>query len=432
MIKLNVLRVVKPLSVRVNILGILFAILFLTCFADAQRKLEPAPENFKVADQLDSPLQLTINGLYPVAFGSGSFEYSVRNKGTREVDRAILKVSRGAVSDPVYIGWPDDLYEMGYDAGLVGGASRVFSLSVNRYVGGQNDKSVKPEDGLVMAVDFVLFKDGGKWGADTMGQADFLLGLVEGQKKFLSEVRDLVGTKDETSLKALISRDGPPDDMPDIHGDTKRLEGIRRGYFAAKFVTRADLEGRGDLSGVPARIRDLERMTGDAPADDKKKQVSQTYMFNPVVKITNVKTGGRTYAFDERFLAAGDWLADMRLTVQNISGKTIKAVLLGLHFPETVNTGIGMVSSSRYGPHPITQAENDREPTVAPGRTFEIRVDHERPGLKRFLETRQSFDSISRITVQIDYVEFDDGTRWSGGQYTKQDPDNPKRWIPIK
>ena len=390
------------------------------------------PENFKVAEQLDSPLQLTINGLYPVAFGSGSFEYSIRNKGTREVDRVILKVSRGSVSDPVYIGMPNVWYEMGYDAGLVGGASRIFSSPVKRPAGGPNDTSVKPEDGLVMAVDFVLFKDGGKWGPDTMGQGDFLLGLVEGQKKFLSEVRDLVSTNNETALKALISRDGPPDDMPDIKGDIQRLKGFNSGYFAAKFVTRADLEGRGDLSGVPARIRDLERMTGDAPADDKKKQVSQIYMFNPVVKITNVKTGGRTYAFDERFLAAGDWLADMRLTVQNISGKTIKAVLLGLHFPETVNTGIGMVSSSRYGPHPITQAENDREPAVGPDKTFEIRIDHEKPGLKRFLETRQGFDSISRITVQLDYVEFDDGTRWSGGQYMKQDPENSKRWITVK
>lgn len=402
-------------------------LLFLFVAASAQTKVEPVPENVKVVEQPDSPVQVSLGKMDPLPGDFNTLGFIIRNSTTKSIRSIVMLNNRGGVIVPIYLGLPGmraDLPEI--HSSLEGGVSRPQSYPIV----GLDRKSTES----TLSVDFVLFWDGTTWGPNSAGEADFLLGIFEGQKLFLSEVKKLVAKKDDDGLRALILRDGPPPELTGIEDRSKRQTALVRGYSAARVGLRSDLLGRGDLTGIPARLRDMELNLGLVPLpDDKRKQVTVRFGFEvSPISLTGFSIEGRNLSFDERFSAEGDWLAGLRVKVRNDSGRTIKSVSLGISFPETSRTGSEMGSNLHYGPNPITQAEAENQPRVAPGQSFEIGIGKYPGSLKKFLETRQSFDTISRMLLDISYIDFEDGTRWSGGQYTKPDPENPKRRIPIR
>jgi len=409
--------------------SIIFSLLLLSVGVVAQTKFEPLPDNIKVAVQPESPVQITLEGIYPSAGNYRMFGYTLRNTVEKEVRAMNIRTDRDGVTNSFSLGWALWLFtRLGFEGGLKRGGSEKLSYPVTGYDGKLG--------GTTLSVDFVLFRDGTSWGPDLAGQSEWLLGVFDGQEQFLSEVKKLFAAKDDQGLRDMIMRDGPPLDQKAVRSEdrTKRQIGIVRGYGVARLAFQSDLLGRGDLNGVPARIRDMEREIGGISAvNDNRKQFTAQYSFKLPLKFVGVSRNGQNLAFDERFIADGDWVTGAKVKIKNESDKTIKFVSLMINLPETMNLGYGMSSSLHYGPHPITHVENVKHPRIGPGQTFEMIFDEERPGsTMRFVEKQQHFSTISRVQIELNYVEYDDGTRWSGGQWQKQDPENPKRWIPVK
>ncbi|MFT3744527.1 MAG: hypothetical protein QM785_09535 [Pyrinomonadaceae bacterium] len=394
----------------------------------AQTKFEPAPENIKAVNRPDSPVQITIDGVYPSASDFRFFGYTLRNASDKEVRALNVRTMRDGVASSFSLGLPGTMAnQLGFESGLKGGSSKVLSLPVDGY-----DR--KPA-GWTLSIDFVLFRDGTRWGPDEADYGDWLTGVFDGQARFIYEVKKAIAAQDEQILTELIMRDGPPIGIPVNANDRQKTQtGIGAGYNVTRLMFRSDLLGRGDLTGVPARIRDIERsVKGASAGDDGRRQFTVQYGFGAPLKFLDVANGEQKIAFDERFRADGDWLTGHGIRMKNESGKTIKFVSLGVTFPETLNSGSTVSAGLRYGPHPITQAENEKQPRIAPGQSFEIIIDEERPGgLMKALSKSQDHKTISRAVIELNYIDFEDGTRWGGGQWQKQDPDNPKRWIPVK
>lgn len=405
--------------------------ILLLCFVGvglAQQKLDPAPENIKAVNLPDAPIQIAIEGLYPAAGNFRAFGYSLRNISDKEVRALNIRTLRDGAASSFSIGLPGTMAnQLGFESGLKAGSSKVLSLPMDGY-------ERKP-GGWILSVDFVLFRDGSTWGPDTADHGDWLTGVFDGQARFVYDVKKLLAAQDEQGLREVIMRDGPPVGIPINAKDRDKAQnGVGVGYSVTRLSFRSDLMGRGDLTGVPARIRDIERsIKGASAGDDGRRQFTVQYGFGSPLKFLGVTRGEQKIAFDERFPAEGDWITGSAIRMRNESGKTIKSVVLSVSFPETLDSGSMMGSSLRYGPHPITQVENAKQPRIAPGQSFEIVLDEERPGgTMRFLATRQDIKSISRVVFDLSYIDFDDGTRWSGGQLSKPDPQDPKRWIPVK
>jgi len=90
------------------------------------------------------------------------------------------------------------------------------------------------------------------------------------------------------------------------------------------------------------------------------------------------------------------------------------------------------VFPNRYGQNPQTpmlpgQPEvllPDQDTTfVLSGQTFHR--------LRTFIEKRHPLNTLNKLSVQIDQVSFEDGTLWTGGDYFRPDPSNPKKYIRV-
>jgi len=132
-----------------------------------------------------------------------------------------------------------------------------------------------------------------------------------------------------------------------------------------------------------------------------------------------------------RFEANNDWLRQLTLQLQNVSGKTITYVEIHLTFPQTAN------EKGRIGLHQIYLGiDPDRKFTrpeirFAPNDTIELPVAKEIDEIKKLVETRLPLTQVFEVEVEVHAVLFDDGTMFQAGVMYQRDPNEPKKWIPI-
>lgn len=151
------------------------------------------------------------------------------------------------------------------------------------------------------------------------------------------------------------------------------------------------------------------------------------------VEIVRTTVKGEDVKLNVKIDGAGDdWLNNLSITVKNVSDKPIIFIRMYLYFPETKATGNVMFFPIRYGQNPQTpmlagQREvlpPDQETTfVLSGQTFHR--------LRTFIEKRHPLNTLNKLSVQIDQVSFEDGTMWTGGDYFRPDPGNPKKYIRV-
>ena len=414
-----------------SILTVLTGLVFV-CSVAAQQKLEPAPNNIKAVAQPDSPVQIKIDGVYAMGGSTKMFLYTVRNAGVKDIRSIILRGDKEGVIYPVYLGLPSsNIDQLAFEKPFAAGASKPFSCPVLAYDGRSRSSSWS------MSVDLVLFNDGTTWGPDLQERRDYLLGYIDGQKQLLGELKGLVAGKDDAGLRSLITREPMLPEMSDLSKLTKRQDGFKAGFFAARLKMQGDMQAREDLSGIPARIRDLERALGVAPPNnDGLMQVSLRSVFKEPIKVLGFGVGGKDYSIDERFAVSSDWANGFKLRLRNTAGKTIRHVSYDVEFPETINVGAPFLSEMYYGPHPsprIRQEEYHKaESLVAPGETFDVTLNgSEGDSLKGFLARFYPTIDVKRISVGISTIYFDDSTKWSGGQFWKQRVGDPGRWLPM-
>lgn len=170
-------------------------------------------------------------------------------------------------------------------------------------------------------------------------------------------------------------------------------------------------------------------------AQNNKKTISRwrTLLVYPA-EITDFKVDGKPVNSDEEFDAGADWLQNLSFKLKNKSDKTITFTVIDLDFPETA-----AVSGGRIAQRQITLGQDPENRLGAaplqllPGKSMDIRLDAEYSGIKTLLTRWLPIDNVTKVTVRLHQVMFDDGTLWSAGTTYRRNPNTgePNKWIKI-
>jgi hypothetical protein len=171
------------------------------------------------------------------------------------------------------------------------------------------------------------------------------------------------------------------------------------------------------------------------PAQPKEKLLERgnlIYAADPV-KITEIKSSGKAVKLNEKFAGGDDWLKGTALRLKNISTKEIVHIQLDFDFPETGDAGPVMAYQMRLGRRPGTDNPLAEPLSLAPGAELEVAIDeHVYAAMANLVERRRPLHSINRVKVRIAFVAFADGTGYgAGGTFYRQDPNNPRRYLPV-
>jgi hypothetical protein len=166
-------------------------------------------------------------------------------------------------------------------------------------------------------------------------------------------------------------------------------------------------------------------------AQDRGKTIGKTFTRNSVVEFEEIKMSGRPVKFDERFDGNDDWLPTILFKAKNISNKPIVYLAINVNFPETRATlGAMMSYAIEFGQKPDSKLPSKGQPMVLlPNDTVEINLQDHYPRIKAFIERRLTIRDIHQADLEIGFVIFDDRTGWSAGNFYRQDPANPDRYI---
>ncbi|MDQ3821210.1 MAG: hypothetical protein M3362_26505 [Acidobacteriota bacterium] len=147
---------------------------------------------------------------------------------------------------------------------------------------------------------------------------------------------------------------------------------------------------------------------------------------NPPFEIVELKATTRPLKFGEKFDDDEEWLKKINFKLKNNSDKAIVHIIMYLEFPETASTGLMMSYPLQYGQRPKVKVVTGKPISLPKGETVSVSLtDVQYNELKRFIETRQSLNSINKVIVNVPSVYFEDGTLWSGGTMYRPDATAP-------
>lgn len=153
---------------------------------------------------------------------------------------------------------------------------------------------------------------------------------------------------------------------------------------------------------------------------------------NEPIQILEVATANKTVKLGEQFEADSDWLNGVHLRFKNVSHKDVVYIEIHLNFPETKSSGNEMSFRTHLGNWPGMPIQNPAL-FLPPSGEVTFKLDHEiYKALVKFVESRHRVSEINSVEIKIAFVAFADGTGWRGGNFLKQDPNNPSRYIPFE
>lgn len=156
------------------------------------------------------------------------------------------------------------------------------------------------------------------------------------------------------------------------------------------------------------------------------------------VKIISFKVGDAKIQPREKFTGSDDWLKDLQVDFENISGKTATHIAFALWFPRPEE-------QKDIAPLFFSIFRGDRsEAMKGTNSGFEIRADsgnntasvsllqQDYDGIRFHLNKLNYPSRTERVKISLQAVVFDDGTVWESGSWFKIDPTNPKNLIEIE
>jgi hypothetical protein len=172
----------------------------------------------------------------------------------------------------------------------------------------------------------------------------------------------------------------------------------------------------------------------NAQAQTSKKSIKLAPTLKSPLKLSELKVAGREIKFGEDFEAETDWIKNLSFKLENISGKRIVFLSVNVNFPETRLTGNMMSYAVTFGQRPgLPLPTIPNEPLLLlPNETINVSLDREKERLSKFVGERQSIETIQKIELEFSTVIFDDKTAWMAGSFMQQDPNNPRRYNPIR
>jgi hypothetical protein len=163
-----------------------------------------------------------------------------------------------------------------------------------------------------------------------------------------------------------------------------------------------------------------------------RKTITEAWSSNPQTRIKLIKVGDQTRNFKESFDGSEDWLRKLSFSAENTSAQPIVYLRIGLNFPDTSVSGSMMSYSVVRGLRPNLDASGLR-PTfkLMPGETAEISLADEYEQLAKFIANRHQMYQINQVEIVVQFIVFANGAAWSVGEFMKQDPNNPRRYLPA-
>jgi hypothetical protein len=223
------------------------AALFLICTYSAvlaQADTVNKQKNFplEIAQQIDSPLTITptvVEVLQPEVL---TYRFTVKNLGDKKVEGFAISRSTEA----------NDLREL---------TVFISPLAVGDDVDGWTNAikaDMNPESKILLAVDYVVFADGTSWGKDSRKESIFISAYPEGQKKALSEVKELIDKLDEPALARLLDRDLTITKLDSLGMDKSKPDKWKSGYAAGYQIVLFELKTiykKQGISFLPSNIK---------------------------------------------------------------------------------------------------------------------------------------------------------------------------------
>ncbi len=141
------------------------------------------------------------------------------------------------------------------------------------------------------------------------------------------------------------------------------------------------------------------------------------------------------------FQAGDDWLKKLTFTIRNRSSKKFVELDMRICFPDTQRTGHQICQPIELGRMPENVAYTDqgnrfdqwsKQPLdFRPGQEVKISFAPYADEIRRRIEERQPFSTVSRCFINVAVGYFEDGMQWLLSEYSVPDPSHPGSFKPV-
>lgn len=172
------------------------------------------------------------------------------------------------------------------------------------------------------------------------------------------------------------------------------------------------------------------------PQDTLRKidETSHKYKNTPIS--VTYELGNQPFAGRNGTLANSEWIRDLALNLTNISEKSITSVTLHLLIEKQGSMEYRAAIPVRFPSvaEPVLDASGKptgqyRKQIIKPGQSLKVRPLPAALRILDLLKTRDGITDIASISLDIRYINFEDGTSWQIGIDMIPDPSRPGRSI---
>jgi hypothetical protein len=152
------------------------------------------------------------------------------------------------------------------------------------------------------------------------------------------------------------------------------------------------------------------------------------------VKITSVDFYGQKIVSDHPFAASDDWLRDLKFTVQNVSRKTLKQIVLRIEIPIDGNKYVHPIGAGKNYFYFAEPLDTNNEILLKPGQSMEIQFNTANPtNYRGFISRFQGrLPQIDKAQVYLTTAIFEDTKQgWMKGKFMQRISDTEWKALSI-
>jgi hypothetical protein len=142
------------------------------------------------------------------------------------------------------------------------------------------------------------------------------------------------------------------------------------------------------------------------------------------------------------FRAGDDWLKGLAFTVRNRTTKRIVQLFMNVSFPETGTPGyefdvnqnifLGSCEGAAHSPEAKKPGEAPAQPLdFGPGQEMTLSFANYADDVRKRIEERQPFSTVSRCFINVHTAYLEDGTSWVLTHFQVRDPSHAGSVIPL-
>lgn len=153
------------------------------------------------------------------------------------------------------------------------------------------------------------------------------------------------------------------------------------------------------------------------------------------VKIVSVEIDNQQIVSDEPFRASDEWIRDLKFSVQNVSKKPIKQIVLRMDIPVDGRKYAHSISVGKNYLDFATPLENNPEILLKPGQSMDIQINTANPTkfqrfIERFQRSNITLAQLNTAEVYLLGAVFEETTEaWMKGKFMRRISDDTWKVI---